>query len=94
MRDLNHVTYDHIYRTRTGLPKNGVKDEHESNCLNLIKFKNQELSGLLDRSIAALEKRKRAVYKERETCKAKVAKARAELESIKYKFKNVTDAVF
>ena len=88
------MPYDHIYRTRTGLPKNGVKDEHESNCLNRIKFKNQELSGTLKRSIAELENTKRAIYEERETYKAKVAKARAELESIKGKFKNVTDAVF
>ena len=47
-------------------------DQHEANCIDLIKFKNLGLSTKLEES------------------KAKVATARAELESINSQFKNVT----
>jgi len=48
------------------------KDAHEANCLDLIKFKNLELSAKLEES------------------KAEVTKARAESESIKSQFQNMT----
>jgi len=59
------------------------KDEHEANCLDLIKFQNSELS-------AKLVIVKRNSGQEREKFEAEIAKARAELASMKSQFQNVT----
>ena len=83
------------------------KDDHEANCLDLIKFKNLELSAKLEEAIAEvadvrsdlqsttseLENVKRTCSEEREKSFAELTKVHSELDLVKTQLKNVERSI-
>ena len=59
------------------------KDDHEANCLDLVKLKILQLSGKLDQAHAELENMKITIADEREKSATELSKARSKLKVVK-----------
>ena len=74
-----------------------LKDDHEANCIDLIKFKNLELSAKLNQSQALevelrtkLENINRTLSEEHEKSETELTKVRSELHLVKSQLENMT----